>query len=452
MPFPLPDEKTLAQLYPDELKLKFVEIVHRHGERTPAHDHFHNISPPSMWNNCQLTPFLHALYASQEDDGTSVQHAPEHPARERPPAFRNIVLDPVEHTLDKLQTMTHLKGVNLKGECFQGQLTDQGKATMKEIGQNLRKLYIERLGLFTQQLGHGYHRDVYIRSTDYARTIESVQFLIHGLHPPRTRSEDVADLTVHVKAASDENMYPHQSCSSLNAATKAFRRTAKAAMQDEMQEILQRWKHFITPEDRKLNPLRQVHALFDTFVCMRAHGMPLPKGVTSEDVDHLADITTRQWWNFYDGSEEMASMAIGRVLKDLKAKIVSAVDGKPDAVKMALFSGHDSTIAPLLSAFKVFDRIYPPFASMINIEVFEDTRGQPGWSRLIGRRAPHYVRMLYNGKPLEIPACAADGNHRSGDRTMCTLDAFFKTMDKMVPQNYEERCRTEKFVNSEWKD
>lgn len=164
-----------------------------------------------MWNRCHLTPFLHAIYAAEGD--LENDQEPPSPPRERPPRFNRIVLDPKTHLIEKMQAVAHLKsaivggGSREAGGCFQGQLTDKGKATMKEAGENLRKLYIDRLRLFDHQLGKNYHQDVYLRSTDYARTLESLQFLLDGLHPPTSREdEEAAELTIHVKSGKEENM------------------------------------------------------------------------------------------------------------------------------------------------------------------------------------------------------------------------------------------------------
>ncbi len=33
----------------------------------------------------------------------------------------------------------------------------------------------------------------------------------------------------------------------------------------------------------------------------------------------------------------------------------------------------------------------------------------------------YYVRLRYNDQPLVIPGCKAEGNHREGDESLCTL-------------------------------
>ena len=60
--------------------------------------------------------------------------------------------------------------------------------------------------------------------------------------------------------------------------------------------------------------------------------------------------------------------------------------------------------------------------------------------------------MLYNGDAVQVPACQSSGNHRKGDSTLCTLDAFFGQMDRMTPKDYEFECRTSEKIQNDWDD
>jgi hypothetical protein len=51
---------------------------------------------------------------------------------------------------------------------------------------------------------------------------------------------------------------------------------------------------------------------------------------------------------------KMAHLAIGPFMRDLKVNMEENVD-KVNGKKVSVFSGHDSTIGPLLGAFQIFD-------------------------------------------------------------------------------------------------
>ncbi|KAJ3052170.1 hypothetical protein HK097_006764 [Rhizophlyctis rosea] len=321
---------------------------------------------------------------------------------------------------------------------------------MKHSGTNLRSLYVDRLHFLSPKLDDSSKNDVSVRSTDYARTIESVQHLLDGLYPREVRQTE--GLEVRVRPLEDENMHPDPSCASLNAATKQFRQTVQQTLGPETNALLRKFKHLGADETK--NPLRQIHRLYDLSSCMQAHGLGLPKDVSPEDVERMEHITTNQWWMIYDSSESLATLAIGRMLKDVKEQIMTSVENRQGKVKLGLFSGHDSTIAPVLSALDAFGGKYPGFAAMIQFELFTLTAPPSLTSRLIRpfQQPQHYIRMLYNGKPITLPACSKKGDHLDGNPSMCTLQAFMKKVDSMVPKDYEGMCRSEERVESEWKD
>lgn len=83
------------------------------------------------------------------------------------------------------------------------------------LGSRLRSHYIHRLKLMNETLDAN---NLYIRSTDYSRTIESVQYLLGGLYPVKSRKIG-EDLVIHVRDYENETMIPHNNCPSLLADT-----------------------------------------------------------------------------------------------------------------------------------------------------------------------------------------------------------------------------------------
>ena len=64
-------------------------------------------------------------------------------------------------------------------------------------------------------------------------------------------------------------------------------------------------------------------------------------------------------------------------------------------------------------------------------------------SRIFGQKEqPHYVRVRYNDKILELPGChAIEDHHSSGDKSLCTFEAFKKIVKDQVPENWNEECQ-----------
>jgi acid phosphatase len=91
------------------------------------------------------------------------------------------------------------------------------------------------------------------------------------------------------------------------------------------------------------------------------HRLLLPDGVDQDIVDGVereAGYETAVKFS----SPEICRLAIGRFIGDVVDRVQATVDGEDD-VRFALYSGHDNTLSPFLSAFNVFDARQPPMAS-----------------------------------------------------------------------------------------
>jgi len=138
----------------------------------------------------------------------------------------------------------------------------------------------------------------------------------------------------------------------------------------------------------------------------------------------------------------MRRLAIGPFLADLRDIILSKVNNTPETkdLKFAIYSGHDSTMAPLITTFSAFDHRWPKFNSHLTLELFESKEEKSLFSKLFSSaQNNHYIRVRYNDKILELPACQNDDQHHPNDRSLCTLKAFLTShffLKKMFRYNY----------------
>ncbi|TPX53276.1 hypothetical protein SeMB42_g00892 [Synchytrium endobioticum] len=437
MVFPIPDNDTIARLYPNSLRLKLVQTVSRHGERSPVY-------PGGVpMKKCHLTPFLHAVYYAMEMRNLSPPPLYNQPHHESLPSLSNIVFEGNIKPNSSL-SLKALQAVTDDGTCFNGQLTDKGKNTMETMGACLRKLYIDKLKFLNPTLD-SHNKDIYLRSTDIARTLESLQYLVNGLYPAHQRdtggSKDM-DLRVHVR--SDETLYPVRECKYLDALSKMLRKDLLQQGNGDIDKAFARHANFDSGFPKKGDlEFNHLNSLYDNFICLQAHGEPLPAGVTNQDVLELEQMVVKYWWGVFKNAE-LARMAIGRFVKDLKDRMEDSIANPETSVKLAVYSAHDSTVGPLTNAFGVFDGQFPPFASMVAFELFEDLGKHSSTNSAVSQAhekdKEHYVRMLYEGKPTHVPACQHQGNHHPNDTTLCTWKAFKDAMDRAIPDNWDKMC------------
>jgi hypothetical protein len=143
----------------------------------------------------------------------------------------------------------------------------------------------------------------------------------------------------------------------------------------------------------------------------------------------------------------MSRLGIGRFLRELldvvdarvkdqstlKLQVFSGQDPLSKRYSLALcrrnlssheanFTGHDSTIVPVLAALGVYEDVWPPYASNIVIEVAEDTRTHR-----------YMARVLYN----DAQVCTDRGRMP----VWCSLEDLERLLSKYIPIDYEAECR-----------
>ena len=95
-----------------------------------------------------------------------------------------------------------------------------------------------------------------------------------------------------------------------------------------------------------------------------------------------------------------------------------------NAVKLNLYSGHDTTLLPLLSALGIDISNWPPYASNIIFELYRKN---------VSGKSEYFVKVLYNGEEQRVT-----GEYS----TMCPLATFIKSMEsiRLTHPEYRKLC------------
>jgi acid phosphatase len=422
------DRSEEQRLYPDDLQIHQVHVIHRHGERTPIHSHFSDLDE---WKQCQHTATL--LYEFEAA------------------AAAYYVLD--YHTPNRQAPYGH-QG---RRRCQPGELTDKGQRTMVQLGQQLRHLYIDRLNLldemFTPTL------PLVSRSTGIPRAVVSLQSLLYGLYPPEKRMIPI--MTINTMRERKETMYATSECKLWAYLEKRARLHMRQVFYDERERLQnhEALKQLFETSPRASTLKRpSLHSIFDDLSCRRAHGLPLPEGVDDTLFQRVEHVVTQEWFGAYTENIELCRLSLGRFLGQILDTMVERLSDRDGdrSVAMAIYSGHDSTLAPILAALQVFDGKWPPFGGHIVMELASDKYRPlpseiskenhatfPGW----------YVRVRYNGHVTRLPACqeaihtearSFKDRQRSSlftDGTLCPFDHFSRLIKALVPTHFEQECR-----------
>lgn len=474
-----PDE--LTTLYPPQLRLQLVQILLRHGERTPVNARFQNAGLPAFWPYC-----------------AAVRH------------LRSAVLDPQSESFSTLEWKHRLESfgpdnvpviaAGPKGEldaiCDFGMLTDRGRETTYQLGKRLRHLYVDQLAFLPSNISNA--DSIYLRATPVPRALESMQQAFQGLYPSTTRAPDFPPPTIISRSPADETLFPNDaSCRRFAALSRAFAQRAADRWNDSeelayVNSKIGKWM----PEDSPrvaVDSRPRLIGVMDTINATDAHGpaTKLPREFYDPKLRAIIDkIGVDEWYAGFKESQEYRTLGIGGLLGDIVARMVGSVehstaDGEYELAQKATKEGavpvqfglsgcHDTTLAGVLSSLGAFENEkWPPFTSHIAVELFRDAQVPPSSSPAptpsqswfpslfsgggvklqagapppgIGRKSTldlsaaekssldgYYVRLRYNDRPMTVPGCKAPGKHLEGDESFCTLVSWpFQKMNFVV--------------------
>jgi len=374
---------------PEKAELKLVQVVFRHGARTPLSSSWKEAKsdwPNIKWDVCGCAYPMVPLRVTTADG----QPPPPNPS-------------------DIQQTVTALEG-----GCHMGQLTEKGQRQAKDLGTWLRSRYVDTLGLLPPTYQDGL---VAARTTNYQRTRGTLAGVLTGLWG----GEDPASMEpIHVVTSNnlDEILYADtKTCPHLQIYMGMMKETSKGLVtsdpdmpwaEEEATRVLalQGWdKEGGNSKGVYWNTRWAWTDLHDVLTSMEAAGKPLPTGVTPRLKSAINRLATKEFAPFIAPAmtdthgHAVLRLSLGVLLttlvENMEAAAASRSTDSTAPPVMRLYSGHDSTVMPLLSALGVnVLESWPPYVSNLVFELWQ----LPG-------SESHVVRVLYNREELDIPHC-----------------------------------------------
>jgi len=357
--------------------LKLVQVVFRHGARTPLSK---NYWPElvDQWDMCgQL---FEPVPVNVIDESGAERPVSQHDAKQR--------------------------ATKLPGGCHKGELTREGQRQARVFGRWLKDRYTSSFNFLPEEYVDGL---LYCRTTNYARTVATLQGVLTGLFPDIKKP-----VTAHTTEEMDEILYGNAaSCNRLkdiikNAAfieKEAILPPETLALQKRVQEALG------LPPNTAIKFLD----LHDTMTTMLTHNKPIPEGLRDAQVlKQIEDQATARFMKFIVGDvakeedsgngkgnkenkqkpSEILRLGMGRlmhfIVKRMEETATRSPNEETEAPKFYLLSGHDSTIMPLLAALGVEIDHWPHYLSNLVFELWQRPNGQ------------HYVQVLYNRQPINM--------------------------------------------------
>ncbi|KAG2388581.1 hypothetical protein C9374_000020 [Naegleria lovaniensis] len=367
----------------DELELIKVQIINRHGARTPIN------AIPSFIDS---KPWECLPYDSK------------------------VVLIGDNHAHFKAVMETD-DGLELYGNCMKGQLTAKGSLQMVEVGKSLRDQYLEKL--FGNLSVDEIVKLMYVRSSDIRsrRTEYSAMYLLLGLLGENAKEYP----TIHMFEESRETLYGHfKVCAKLGSIISKRLKTLGEEtekdprlleIKDKLLDLLEANSAQPQPaqsqtseihdkgllEAKRVNnakDLQQWESINNAFLGMLFHGHELPKGITLQDVEYVSQHVGKSGSFLFSAQDDVLKMNVGMLLRHLVTSMKKSgnkhLQKELDQRKMEVYLAHDTTIMPLLLALNMYNDEWPAFAATLAFELYA-TKKNP---------SKQFVKIVYNNQTL----------------------------------------------------
>jgi len=349
-------------------QLEMVQVLIRHGDRSPAMD-IHNMDNRNYDYDCTFRTKDHNHKQLFEDYTQASSHF----------TLREFIKG--------IKTTQSLVPSGRK--CQIGQLTQRGFLQHFDLGKHMRTAYN---GFIDDDITLA---NLHVRSTERQRCIQSAAAFLFGLLTKDSiMSEGMTiNITSDIWLKENDHGEPYKCPSLLKQWQLWKQRREYVAGAAEMEPFMQKYAQILKTSRSSITT---VVFLTDAILTRFCYKHPLPCGpggcVTQEMAAEALDFAA---WAFVQNFTGIAEVATHPMLIQMAKRMIDKSRHKT-ALKFVLYSGHDSTVTPLLLNLGIHDhKKWTPYATRVVIELWKDTNPDSSKPSSVDQ---FYFRLLVNGK------------------------------------------------------
>ena len=393
---------SISSTFKKRLELVQIQIIHRHGDRTPITP----MKDKDFWKNSLPSPVL----LSKISEGTIINRANTDGSKVAHQAAGKGVFG-------KLTKLGLLQMVEVGSRIHDDiQLTQEdGTNTVDEDGN----LHVNSGYLFTDT-NPIHPSKVKIKSTDFPRTIQSVQALLMGLFPLGY------DGHIEIDVSHTDIMIPDPQPRLSNEQVELERRLSQRGYLLEKEKELETLANKITKElhdivdldnaqsanfgigeegDHKRARALSFSQLSEIMTCLHVRDM-LPQSISQQDYEAISSHSAWKWFeNLKD--EALAKLAMKGFMNFIMETLRDGRNDEDDPV-LHIYSCHDSSLIGLLCAFKLEPPSqWPEYGSFLKVELF---KAEETIENSEDVKVDYFVRFSLNGEILKSSWNQIDGS------------------------------------------
>lgn len=288
--------------------------------------------------------------------------------------------------------------------------------------------YHRQHGLFDET---NWHIRVAAQTTLVPRTFQSAVSFLYGLLP----SLDLEKINLIGSSNINfcEDIIFGSACSCTGAEVLRNKAGQECRLQSSYADVMKKYKSVVSYVQKVLNIEQEEitfpAALMDGLSTFACHSMPPPcnaqgmcltaKALESiwEPIDFQSNCLHKN-----ENYKKYAKANMHGLLNRIAHKMNAAIHNKT-ATRFHLYSGHDTTVSPLITAMELEDAVWPGYASRITFELYQQHSTNQ-----------HLVRILQNGQVVTSEAVFCQNKTKDG---FCNFSSFYNHVTK---QSFKEYC------------